>query len=153
MSSKLVCGVGNNDVRCISKTNKKLYDNWVDMLKRCYLETRWPSYRGCSVATEWHTLSNFKKWYEENYVDGWQLDKDLLYPRNKIYSKETCLFIPHKINSLLTFTNKNRGEHPLGVSFNGKYVSVCSTGKGNNGVRVKKIFEDSMDAHLHYLQI
>ena len=77
------------------------------MLKRCYdpyyLNKR-PTYRDCVVCKEWHNFQNFAKWYEENYyeVSGerMELDKDILIKNCKIYSPQTCIFVPNKINIL-----------------------------------------------------
>ena len=35
--------------------------------------------------------------------------------KNKIYSPETCVFIPEEINSFLTKRQNHRGNYPLGV--------------------------------------
>lgn len=35
------------------------------------------------------------------HMEGWHLDKDILLKGNKVYSPETCAFVPAKINSLL----------------------------------------------------
>ena len=45
------------------------------------------------------------------------LDKDILIKNNKIYSPETCVFVPHDINSLFTKANTKRGKYPIGVHF------------------------------------
>ena len=75
-----------------------------------------PSYIGCLVDEEWHNFQNFAEWFEDNYVEGWHLDKDILIKGNKIYSPETCCFVPLEINSLFTKSDKIRGEYPIGVS-------------------------------------
>jgi hypothetical protein len=125
------------------------------MLQRCYssvLQYKRPSYIGCSVVEEWHKLSNFRVWYDENNVDGWHLDKDLLLPKNKIYSPDTCVFVPTNINSLLTFTTKNRGELPLGVFYHKRdqhYRSQCCDG---NKKRIISYFDTAEKAHFWYLE-
>lgn len=67
------------------------------MLRRCYdakLQVRFPSYVGCSVHADWHSYSAFKLWFDKNYVDGYHLDKDILFPGNMVYSeKRVCLFL------------------------------------------------------------
>ena len=136
-------------------TDKKVYDSWRGIFTRCYsqssLEKR-PTYIGCTVSEEWHLLSNYKVWHEENYVEGWQIDKDLLFPRNKIYSAETCLFLPLAINSLFTLRHNDRGELPLGVHYhtaNKRYRAGCKNG---NGKRLEKEFGNPTDAHFWYLE-
>ena len=110
------------------------------MLMRCYsakYQEKHPSYKGCYVCNEWLYYHNFKKWYDENYyeIDGKtsQLDKDILVKNNKVYSPNTCVFVPQFINTL--FTKKHRGELPIGVSYH-KYskkykvqLSVYKNGK------------------------
>ena len=57
------------------------------------------------------------------------LDKDILFKGNKVYSPETCCFVPHAINTLFLNGKKNRGGLPLGVHFDknkGKYRAEMS---------------------------
>lgn len=56
----------------------------------------------------WKYLSNFKKWYDEHYVEGWHLDKDILMQGNKFYSPETCCFVPFEINVLFRRRTKTK---------------------------------------------
>lgn len=120
-----VYGVGINDVDC--KTRIPSYRTWKEMIGRCYAASRrpkHPSYQDCRVCDEWIYFSNFKKWFDENYIDGYDLDKDILFKGNKIYSPHACRFVPHEINSLLINCKRNRGKYPLGVSKNGNGYSV-----------------------------
>ena len=96
---------------------------WNSMIRRCYnnvYQKNYPTYGSCEVCEGWHNFQNFAKWYEENYyeIDGekMNLDKDILVKHNKIYSPETCIFVPQRINELFTKSNKSRGEYPIGVS-------------------------------------
>lgn len=98
---------------------KSCYDKWRKMIGRCYDEytqIKNPTYKDCSVHPDWHNFQNFAKWYDENYIDGFELDKDILVKGNKIYSSETCCFVPQEINKLLTLNDINRGSLPIGVS-------------------------------------
>ena len=56
------------------------------------------------------------------------LDKDILIKGNKIYSPETCIFVPQTINSLFVKRDNKRGESVIGVSLhkNSKYQVHCS---------------------------
>ena len=61
------------------------------------------------------------------------LDKDILVKGNKIYSPETCCFVPNEINVLFTKKEKDRGEYPIGVSIiSNKYVARCGVGNSKN---------------------
>lgn len=94
------------------------------MLKRCYsikYHEDYPTYIECEVCDDWKYYSNFKKWYNENYYEcneeRMHLDKDIICKGNKIYSPETCVFVPQRISSI--FENKiyKKGEYPIGVSY------------------------------------
>ena len=119
--TKLVYGIGINDYEGNIKYNHvhiPSYHTWGQMLKRCYSKEfldRQPTYRGCSVCEEWWSFSNFKKWFDENYIEGYCLDKDILFKGNKIYSPETCCFVPNEINVLLCKNDSRRGKMPIGV--------------------------------------
>ena len=59
----------------------RAYRAWNGMLERCYyqksLKAR-PTYIGCEVCDEWLNFQVFAEWHERNYVEGYQLDKDVL---------------------------------------------------------------------------
>lgn len=50
-------------------------------------------------------------------VEGFALDKDTLVKGNKVYSEDTCCFVPQEINSLMTKANARRGTYIIGVNF------------------------------------
>ena len=118
---KKLYGVGINDADYVVRPNGKIdaaYSRWSCMLFRCYSEkyhAKQPTYADCLVCDEWLIFSNFKRWFDENYVEGYQLDKDILFKGNKVYSPETCCFVPKEINCILEASNKSRGDTPVGV--------------------------------------
>ena len=148
MKIKLVYGVGINDadyavtkkeiIEVNGKRKQKLvwecpyYRVWLNMLQRCYsakYQEKKPTYRCCSVSQEWLTFSVFKCWMESQDFGGKQLDKDLLFEGNKVYSTETCVFVTSMVNSFTTDSGASRGEWLLGVHWHkrdGKFVSMCS---------------------------
>ena len=155
-----VQGVGVND--SWYKTNKKVegvvktcpvYKRWGSMLYRCYSEkyhARFPTYKDCTVCDEWLLFSNFSCWYEENYVAGWDLDKDIISKGNKVYSPEQCLFVPPCVNYLLVNSNTYKGKQVSGVTREkgGRYKAQVSSKEGK---RYLGVFEDIGDAHNAYV--
>lgn len=129
---------------------KDIYDIWRRMLQRCYdpyYLNEHPTYRDCIVCEEWHNFQNFARWWEENYYNigkgRMHLDKDILIKGNKIYSPETCLIVPHRINELFVKKDENRGEYPIGVceTYNNKnkiLIVHCSI-KENNKSKIKHL--------------
>ena len=92
---------------------KESYYSWKRMLKRCYDEqSKYNTYKDCTVCEEWLCYANFEKWYNENYyeIDGemMALDKDIFSNNEKIYSPHTCIFVPQIINNLFE-SRKNNG--------------------------------------------
>ena len=120
----------------VSENSKKtrLYATWSHMLERCYdekIHKKRPTYKDCSASEKFHNFQNFAKWYEDNYyeVEGERmcLDKDILVKGNKIYSPETCIFVPNTINLLFVKRDNKRGESVIGTSLHqGKYVAQCN---------------------------
>ena len=126
-------GVGylgeNPEIKNNDKASRLAFDIWRSMIKRCYNpKGRYEgfTYKDNSVVTEWHNFNNFHIWYLNELSKlpktdfTFQLDKDLLFPGNKIYSPDKCCLIPHAINSLFTDCGRSRGEYPLGVFKQGK---------------------------------
>lgn len=112
------------------------YKTWQHMLERCYdnkYKEKHPTYVDCEVCNEWHNFQNFAEWYYNNYYDvddeTMCLDKDILNKKNKIYSPNNCIFVPHNINVLFVKSDKTRGEYPIGVDYHkntNKFRARCS---------------------------
>lgn len=117
----------------INRKYTKHYGVWHNMLTRCYdskYHERQPTYIDCEVSPEWHNFQVFSKWYYDNFYqieeEAMSLDKDILIKGNKIYSPQTCIFVPQRINNLFTKRDNNRGNLPLGVTYNNKkYITRC----------------------------
>lgn len=137
---KNICGFGYiGETRDIEKDSNynKLYTTWFNMIKRCYDENeliKYPTYRKISVCEDWYCFKNFYKWailnYNPLFMQKWQLDKDILVKGNKIYSPETCCFVPSAINNLFIKSNTIRGELPIGVHREGNKFKTAIKIKG-----------------------
>lgn len=144
---KLVCGVGNNDWNSPSYINRKMvwqYQLWSGIINRCFnekLKEKHPTYKNVSCCNSWLYMSNFVKDIskiensDKYESDGWEMDKDILFKGNKIYSPETVCFVPIEINLLLTKSDRARGEFPIGVHYNKrqrKFTARVRKGVGNH---------------------
>ena len=105
--------------------HKKEYKIWHGMLQRCYdpkCHERETTYEDCEVENYLLNFQNMCEWIKNNYYEvageRMHLDKDILCKGNKIYSKEKCIFVPHRINTLFTKSDKSRGDNPIGVTLN-----------------------------------
>lgn len=132
---KLVSGVGYNDGKyktydVSSGKHTKEYHLWKGMLTRCYIKTKF--YEDSSVSENFKNYSYFYEWCNDQKgfnQDGFELDKDLLFKGNTIYSENSCVFLPKEINKVLTNRKRHRGEYPVGVSYHkvaGKFSATCS---------------------------
>ena len=119
--------------------NTYKYDIWYGMLKRCYdpkYQEKEPTYKGCTIEDYLLNFQHMCEWLEVNYYEvpgeRMHLDKDILCKGNKVYSRETCIFVPQRINSLFVKRNKARGKNPIGVSDSpsGNYRVHCRNGYG-----------------------
>ena len=137
-----VCGVGIVGAKypiTINSILTKEYTLWCSMLKRCYsnaYKKRQPTYEGCEVSNNFKSYEYFYEWCNKqvgfNNKD-WQLDKDLLTKGNKVYSENTCIFIPAEINLLLVKREALRGTHPIGVRWHKRdkaFVAKVNKNKG-----------------------
>lgn len=118
---KLVHGFGINDVKGDStkgSTYSHIYYLWKDMIKRCYSEKyqkTHPSYIGTIICDEWKYYSNFKKWFLLHYKNGYELDKDTINGKSKLYSPQTCAFVPNIIN--MCVVEQKSSSYPMGVTY------------------------------------
>lgn len=141
--SGLVCGTGIYEkgkyaVQINNRTTKE-YALWTSMLERCYsikCQMRYPTYIGCTASENFKNFQYFAEWCNNQIgfnVDKYQLDKDLIIYGNKLYSEDTCVFVPQSLNSFLTSCKSTRGAYPTGVYYNArdrKFVARISDGTG-----------------------
>ena len=129
---KLTFGWGIQDVPVtqVKPEMKAYYTDWREMIRRCYCKKwreRFPSCSGNTVCEEWKYFSNFIKWVDSQPNSDWrnqELDKDILVVDNKVYSPDTCVYVPHSVNKFMTNHTRARGQYMLGVT-------KCKTSKLN----------------------
>lgn len=134
----ILFGVGINDFELVHRhpsservggktVSDKKFLMWQAMLARSfsnYAKRLRPTYEDVSCIESWKTYSNFYKdisnlhGFDKALEEGWALDKDILIKGNKVYSPETCCFVPPEINGCFALRSLNRGDLPLGVSRN-----------------------------------
>ena len=131
------------------------YLAWAAMLDRAYsakYHAEHPTYSWVKVCDEWHSFSNFMVWWLENQVDGWQLDKDLVGD-GKLYSPDTCVFVPAWLNSFTLDSGSASGAYPIGVSFNkgaGRFHAQCGNPMSKKREHIG-YFNTPEEAHMAWL--
>lgn len=95
---------------------------WRNLLRRVATDA---SYTNVTICDEWYNFDNFYKFVKnpENGFkgDGYELDKDILCHnrKDKVYSPETCLFIPRILNVVLLDRQIHKtSKYPSGVTDN-----------------------------------
>lgn len=158
---KLIYGVGVNDMprgSCSETVDGKrvmstFYEKWREMIRRCY-DLKWhqkyPTYRGCLVCDDWKILSKFKDWFDQQPLErhSWCLDKDLLFPDNKLYSPETCILVPQWLNKFITERKASRGKYMLGVCWHKKSNKFESNIQDGGKPKHLGLFTDELSAHI-----
>ncbi|HBI73638.1 MAG TPA: hypothetical protein DEG06_05140 [Lachnospiraceae bacterium] len=133
--------------------NKKAYKAWKSMINRCTGTYNFEIYKDVTICDEWNDYANFEKWYETNIYefDGTlELDKDLLSRHKKIYSPNTCCFLPKNINTLIASTS-SRNQYLPGVSVNVRKNRVTYTATVKDGGKViTKTFKTQKEAFYFY---
>lgn len=135
--------------------NKDIYEDWRGVLMRVYDNSKdLPTYKECELDEVWHNFQRFAEWREENYytISGKRtyLDKDILYKGNKLYSPQTCIYVPKRINNLFTTRKNQRGDYPIGVHYNkkaNKFISQCHNG---DTMIYLGLFDNPTDAFYEY---
>lgn len=132
------------------------YKCWFQMLRRCYdkaYHQKNNTYIDCTVEDYFLNFQNFAEWYYEHpkIIEGYHLDKDVLFKGNKEYSRKNCCFVPREINNLFHNSSIRRGAYPIGVtkeSKGDKFVSRCSV---NSKSMILGYFDNVEDAHKAYV--
>lgn len=133
------------------------------MKQRCYdanVQKKVPYYKGCVICEEWLLSSeDFYEWVDEHYylIKGMstraiQIDKDIRVPGNKIYAPTTCMFVPARMNTMVTSfeTSLNLGRDlPTGVGRqkDGRYRVNLAVDKKVKGFCNIETVEEAFDIY------
>ena len=135
----------------------KEYGLWKNMLRRCYSDTykkKYPTYIDCKCSENFKSYEYFYEWCNEQIGFGnigFELDKDLLVKGNKVYSEDSCIFIPTEINTLLVKRAASRGEHLIGVYWHSKNKAfVARVNKSKGGSEYLGLFNTEIEAFKAY---
>ena len=140
--SPSVYGVGIFGTKYPSKVSgihTKEYTLWCNMLQRCYsttLKKQRPTYVGCEVSDKFKSYEYFYEWCQSQVgfgIVGFELDKDLLTKGNKVYSEDSCVFLPIEINTVLTKCTSSRGEYLIGTHWSNSNKAFVARVRKNKG--------------------
>ena len=158
---KLVQGVGIIGSRYMITDGGKMlleYDYWKGLLRRCYdskLHEKYVTYRNCTCSDNFIHYEYFYEWCNKQVGfgnKGWHLDKDLLYKGNKLYSENTCVFLPREINSLLIKRCNERGDYPIGVMWHKASNKYSASVNEFNKQKHLGLYDNEIDAFRKYKQ-
>ena len=136
------------------------YIKWREMLRRCFdnkLKEKYSTYKDVSCCSRWLCFANFledfgtlRQEYNWDENEKLNLDKDILHKGNKIYSLENCILVPDYINFLFIKRDNDRGNCPIGVSYNKaskKYQALCSINGKRKGLGLYNSLEEAFNAY------
>ena len=157
-----VHSVGVTGTKYLSAVNgvlTKEYELWSNMLQRCYngaFKKKYPTYEGCEASENFKSYEYFYEWCNKQIGfsnQSWQLDKDLLVKGNKVYSEDSCVFLPQEINSLLVKSNTSRGEYLIGVCWHkAKNAFKAQVRKNKGKSEHLGLFKTELEAFKAYKQ-
>ena len=125
----------------INNVLTKEYVLWVHMLQRCYSDSfkkKRPTYEDCKCSENFKSYEYFYEWCNKQIGfnnEGWHLDKDLLVKGNKVYSEDSCVFLPQEINKILTKRTTSRGEYLIGIYWSKTHKAFKAQVRKNKGGR------------------
>ena len=138
------------------------YNIWEKMLSRCYNNkcsdrTRL-AYANVHVSETFKLFSNFTNWCKKQKGFGekdengklFALDKDILSRDIKVYSEDTCCFVPREINALFVIRHNKRGKYPLGVTKHTKCDKYNAKLSKNGVVKYLGLFNTPEEAFYVY---
>lgn len=153
---RTVFGVGYlGDGGIGAKKDRKAYRRWHAMMSRCYNERsdryRFYGAKGIRVSKDWHNFQNYMKWFQENFKDGLQIDKDLLGGDSPVYGPNTCVCITPRLNQF--------GRSPMRMGKSSEVISVgsdkfCVTVRCPEGYsKYIGLFDDPNEALIVYSDV
>lgn len=163
-------GIGINDAEYMTTVsiNGKIkqcpiHSAWALMLERCYSDKslkKHPRFIGITVCKEWRLFSNFRDWVLMQDDKGMRLNISIKVKGNKVYSPDTCLFIPQELEGFLdckttisglpkgVSENKDSIKYTAAIKYNGKKRNL---GRFNTIEQAKAAFDTAFNDRIDAL--
>lgn len=148
-------GVGKYN-STINNKQTDVYKAWTNMFSRCYSLSSLkyhPTYFGCTVDKDFYCFQDFAEWYYKNmWGEGisYQVDKDILFKGNKVYSKDKCMLVDNRLNNFLQKSRINNGEYPIGVTFSKRLNAFVPQLKIDGKSVYLGMYDNPVDAFYKY---
>lgn len=103
--------------------NDALKTEWKMIVHRASGKLRNPIYKSCTLHPDFADFDKYCSWRAQAPFAGaaddngkkYQIDKDILVPKNKQYGPNTCPFVPPIVNAYFASIS-NRDYHTIGTS-------------------------------------
>lgn len=130
---------------------------WYNLRKRCsnFGEVKNKAYSDVSCSKNFEDFQYFAEWCnkQKGYSnEGWELDKDLLVRGNRIYSEDTCVFVPSFLNSLLVKPRQSNKELPTGCFSIEKSTLFKACIQNRNKLEYLGCYQSPKEASKAYLK-
>ncbi|ALM62103.1 HNH endonuclease [Vibrio phage qdvp001] len=164
-----VCGIGyygwGEFKTKINGKRTPSYEVWRGIIRRCYEKENetFRSYwsKGVEVCEEWLNFQVFSQWYYdqlEYLPEGkYDVDKDL-FGDGKLYSPETCVLLPSKLNHYITnrktcnvgYVKKGKNKITTTVSLLGRQIFIGDFEDQGNANKYYTVCRNYIDKTLSY---
>lgn len=115
-------------------------------------------YTDVTISDEFLSLASFHIWYKEQEIihgcdlSQLEIDKDMLSPKSREYSRQTCMFVPNWLNIQFIDRGNCRGKYALGASqFKKGFMSNITDGSGKGKIYLG-YFPTELEAHRAWQQ-
>lgn len=154
-------GVLGDEVAKVNGEHTAEYKVWSSMITRCHSSEYHkvqPTYKDCSVSDKFVFFSYFREWCNDQIgfksLDDkgkpFALDKDVLIKGNKVYSEDTCAFLPREINNLMINCSKSRGDSAIGTCYSKAHKKYLSKIRKCGKLIHLGHFDSELEAFLVY---
>lgn len=142
--------------------NRKQYSTaayflYTNLSSRCKegsaYQKRQPRYVGCTMSERFKNFQFFSDWCQNSVgynLPFYNLDKDILFAGNRIYSEDTSVFVPKALNCFLCDGEAARGLWPIGVNLqrtSGRFIAAVHIDGKTKHIG---IYSDPNTAHQAY---
>ena len=124
----------------VKQIQERSYVVWQAMRQRL-VHKEW--YKDVTICAEWETYEGFLEWFNSNEFSNYRdelgnfyvLGKDVLGSERRLYSPETCAFIPQQLNNMfrrksssmksgVQYLSRQKNPYRAYINYNRKHIHL-----------------------------